>query len=79
MKKADYIPIEELLGASKGSVYKLTMLAAKRSLQIADGDKPLVESAGDDKPLDTALREIKEGKIRMKEGNKTEPQDGGNK
>ncbi len=66
MKKSIYIPIEKLLKASEGSIYKLTMLAAKRSLQIADGDKPLAESAGDDKPLDTALREIEKGKIKIK-------------
>ena len=65
MKRANYIPVEELLKASNGSIYKLAMLAAKRSLQIADGDKPLVDSA-DDKPLDVALREIEAGKIKLK-------------
>jgi len=69
MRRTDYVPVEELLKASDGSIYKLTMLAAKRSLQIADGDKPLVDGT-EDKPLDAALREIAAGKIRLKKKNK---------
>jgi len=61
------IPLEELLGASKGSIYELTILAAKRAIFLTDGEKPLLEKPGE-KVLDNALREIREGKIKVKEG-----------
>jgi DNA-directed RNA polymerase omega subunit len=59
-----HIPLEKLLGASKGSLYKLTLLAAKRAFFLADGDKPLIEKPGE-KLLDNALREIAEEKIKV--------------
>jgi DNA-directed RNA polymerase subunit omega len=62
---ARHIHIEKLIGAGKGSIYKLVILAAKRALQLADGDKPLVDKPSD-KVLDTALKEIAEGKICIK-------------
>lgn len=56
------IPLEKLLGASGGSIYALTILAAKRAIELTDGKKPLIEKpAGKD--LDIALREIELGKI----------------
>ena len=64
MKDA-YVPAEELLVASSGSVYKLTILAAKRALDLADGEKPLIEKP-DEKVLDNALREIASGRIKTK-------------
>ena len=63
--KEDYLPLEKLLGASNGSIYKLTVLAAKRALQLADGDKVLVEKAGE-RLLDSALTEIAQGKIKAR-------------
>jgi len=63
MIKAEYLPLEKLLDASNGSVYKLTVLVAKRGMQLADGAKPLVENP-EDKFLDSALKEIAEKKIR---------------
>ncbi|MCK9613982.1 MAG: DNA-directed RNA polymerase subunit omega [Candidatus Omnitrophica bacterium] len=60
-----YIHLEKLIGAGLGSIYKLTILVAKRALQLADGDKALVEKPTE-KVLDTALREIAAGKIRVK-------------
>ena len=69
MKRTSYVPVEKLLKASDGSVYKLAMLAAKRSLQIADGDKPLADGT-EDKPLDAALREIEAGRIKLKKKSK---------
>lgn len=60
-----YIHLEKLIGAGGGSIYNLTILAAKRALQLADGDKPLVDKPTE-KVLDTALREIAAGKIRVK-------------
>jgi len=67
--KKKYFPTEQLLKASEGSVYKLAMLAAKRALQLADGEKPLVESK-DKRLLDIALLEIAEEKIKVKRRNK---------
>ena len=60
-----YIHMERLIGAAAGSIYKLTILVAKRALQLADGDKPLVDKPTE-KVLDTALREIAAGKICIK-------------
>lgn len=53
----DYIPREKLLGATKGSIYKLAVLAAKRAMVLAEGEKPLVEKHTE-KLLDLALGEI---------------------
>jgi DNA-directed RNA polymerase omega subunit len=59
-----YFPVEKMLGASEGSVFKLTALAAKRAMQLADGAKPLIAKPND-KVLETALEEILEGKVVM--------------
>ncbi|MFH1772574.1 MAG: DNA-directed RNA polymerase subunit omega [Candidatus Omnitrophota bacterium] len=61
---SNQIPVEKLLYASGDSIYRLTILAAKRALQLSDGDNPLVENPG--KALNAALNEILEGKIRAK-------------
>ena len=66
MVNEEHFPLEKLLRASGGSVYKLTILAAKRALQLADGDKPLIDKPNK-KVLDNALREISEGKIKVRE------------
>jgi len=60
-----YIHLEKLIGAGAGSIYNLTILAAKRALQLADGDKALIDKPPE-KVLDTALREIASGKICLK-------------
>ena len=60
--KAANIPLERLLGASRGSIYKLTILAAKRAIEITDGDKALIDKPSE-KCLDNALREIEAGRI----------------
>ncbi len=62
--KEEYIPLEKLLDAAGGSVYKLTVLAAKRAFQLADGEKPLIENP-DEKPLNNALEEIAEKKVKI--------------
>lgn len=64
--KQEPIHVEKLLDAGSGSVYKLTILLAKRALSLADGEKPLIDKPGE-KVLDNAMREIVEGKIRAKE------------
>lgn len=59
------IPLEDMLNASNGSIYELAILAAKRAISLANGEKPLIEKPGE-KPLGNALREISEGKIKVK-------------
>ena len=69
VKDAGNFSLEEMLEASKGSIYKLTMLAAKRAVEISDGDKAMVEKP-DEKVLDDALKEIAAGKIKVKNNKK---------
>ena len=64
MKRA-YIPLEELLPSSKKSVFKLTMLAAKRARNISEGSKMLTPRISE-KDLDNAVNEISAGKVRVK-------------
>ncbi|MFA7676675.1 MAG: DNA-directed RNA polymerase subunit omega [Candidatus Omnitrophota bacterium] len=59
------IPLEKLLKASGGSIYKVTMLAAKRAMALADGEKSLIEKPTE-KILGNALHEIRDGKIKAK-------------
>ncbi|MDD5194139.1 MAG: DNA-directed RNA polymerase subunit omega [Candidatus Omnitrophica bacterium] len=61
-----YISVDRVIGASKGSIFKITILAAKRALALADGAKSLIDKPGE-KLLDNALREIVEGKIQVKD------------
>jgi DNA-directed RNA polymerase omega subunit len=65
----DYIPRERLLGATGGSIYKLTVLASKRAMMLAEGEKPLVERKTE-KLLDIALEEIEKKKIKEFKGKK---------
>ena len=60
------VPLEKLLEASDGSLYKVTVLAVKRAMDLNDGEKPLIEKPSE-KILDNALREISSGKIKVKE------------
>ncbi|MCM8819493.1 MAG: DNA-directed RNA polymerase subunit omega [Candidatus Omnitrophica bacterium] len=60
-----YIPLEKLLDEADGSIYKLVILAAKRAFYLAGGEKPLIDNPSE-KAIDNALREIMEGKIRVK-------------
>lgn len=59
------VPLESLLRASDGSIYKLAVLAAKRAIAISNGDKTLVENPKG-KALDNAIKEIQSGKIKVK-------------
>jgi len=59
------IPLEKLLEASDGSIYKITILAAKRAITLTDGEKSLIDKPGE-KVLDNALKEIRDGKIKVK-------------
>jgi len=63
-----YIELENLLGKSNGSVYKLVILAANRALEIAEGQPKLVVEASSVKPSTIALHEIAAGKVYCKKG-----------
>lgn len=58
-----YIPTEELI-KKVGSVYKLTILAARRAQQLNDGAPKLVESQAS-KISTIALEEISQGKVKL--------------
>ena len=51
--------------------YLLTMMVAKRAKQLNQGYKPLIEDANIKNNRLIALREIKEGKVYIKEDKKT--------
>ena len=61
-----HIPIEKLLDKADNSMYKLVMLAAKRTLEIAEGQPKLVPVNSSSKPATIALEEIAKGKVRLK-------------
>ncbi|RJO65449.1 MAG: DNA-directed RNA polymerase subunit omega [Candidatus Omnitrophota bacterium] len=60
------IALEKLLENSKGSVYKLVVLASKRALEIAEGQPRLIEGSASVKPSILALQEMAEGKVKYK-------------
>lgn len=63
-----YQPIEELLPKTGYSVYKLIRIAAKRSLELADGSPKLIDGvAADAKTPTIALDEIRAGKVVLKD------------
>lgn len=64
-----FVPMGDFIKAT-GSVYKLTILAAKRTAQLSEGAPPLVPRDKAVKLSTLALREIKEQKIWFKEINK---------
>ena len=64
MKKG-YMPVEKLLEASQGSIYKLAILAAKRAIELADGDKAMIEKPVE-RMLDNAIQEIADKKVKVK-------------
>jgi DNA-directed RNA polymerase omega subunit len=58
-----YIPLERLLDKTDNSTYKLVITAARRALEIAEGQPKLVGLSGSVKPSTVALHEIAEGKV----------------
>ncbi len=58
-----YVALEKLLDKSEGSIYKLVILAAKRALEIAEGQPKLADENSAAKPSTIALHEIAEGKV----------------
>ena len=59
------IDIEKLLNKT-GSLYKLVVLTAMRAVELSDGAANLVGDKPEGKTINTALKEIAEGKIEFK-------------
>jgi DNA-directed RNA polymerase subunit omega len=60
-----FIPSINELTKIADSRYTLVMLASKRSRQIIEGQKPLVDTSSN-KPVSIALEEIVKGKVKYK-------------
>jgi DNA-directed RNA polymerase omega subunit len=61
----EYMPIEKLLDKADNSMYKLVMLAAKRTLELVEGQPNLVSGNSSLKPSNVALEEIAKGKVKL--------------
>ncbi len=61
-----YVERERMLDKSENSIYKLVNLAAKRALEIAEGQPKLVAESAVVKPSTVALHEIANGKVQAK-------------
>jgi len=59
------IDIETLLN-KVGSLYKLVVLTAMRAVELSDGAASLIGDKPEAKMINSALREIAEGKIEYK-------------
>ena len=59
------MPIDNLLKKT-GSIYKLCIIAARRTIELTEGAQKLVDAPLDTKPAQIALKEILEGKISYK-------------
>jgi len=55
-----------LLDKTENSLYKLVALAARRAQAIADGSPKLIAGSSELKPGTAALKEIAQGKVRLK-------------
>lgn len=63
-----YVPLEKIIDKADGSLYKLVILASRRSLEIAEGMPKLIAADSDTKPTKIALQEIAEGKVKCVQG-----------
>ena len=66
----EYMDIEQLLDKADNSIYKLVMLAARRTLEIAEGQPRLAGVRSALKPSSIALEEIAQGRVRLKKSSK---------
>ncbi len=64
------IPIEKLLEKT-GSIYKLVILASRRTIELSEGAPPKIDDLKGKKLVDIALCELAEGKIKIGTKNKT--------
>lgn len=62
-----YIPLENLIDKTQGSMYKLVMLVSRRALELAEGAPRLLEAPQDMKITTLAMKEIAEGKVGLKQ------------
>lgn len=62
----EYVALEKLLDKTGNSIYKLVNLAAKRALEIAEGQPPMAQAKNSTKPSTIALYEIAGGKVQYK-------------
>jgi DNA-directed RNA polymerase omega subunit len=60
-----YVPLEDCLENSGGSIYKLTVMVAKRAQELAEGAKPLIENGTESKPIRMALKEVAVGQLKI--------------
>lgn len=61
-----YVPLELMLDKTDYSIYKLVTLAAKRAMEIAEGQPKLVDVDKSVKPSTVALLEIASNKVTYK-------------
>jgi len=61
------IPMEELIDKTE-SLYKLVLLASKRAVELNSGAGKLIEVSPHLKLSIVALEEIRQGKVKLKEG-----------
>ena len=59
------VPIDKLINKTQ-SAYKLVIMAAIRTIELAEGATPLVETKPGTNSLNTALEEILAGKVTYK-------------
>ncbi len=71
----EYRAIENYIKRAKGSIYKLSRMAAIRALELAEGRKQLVDMPLSSKLTSVSLEEIKQGKIEMKGANSVSAQE----
>ncbi|MDP2940467.1 MAG: DNA-directed RNA polymerase subunit omega [Candidatus Omnitrophota bacterium] len=60
-----YQPLERLLPQAGNSIYKLIIMSAQRSLELAEGMPKLIENPSSDKPTTIALEEVMKGKVKL--------------
>jgi DNA-directed RNA polymerase omega subunit len=60
-----YVPLEKLIDKTKGSMYKLCVLVARRALELAEGAPRLVDAPSEIKVTTLAMQEIAEGKVAL--------------
>ena len=58
--------MEKLLSKTNGSIFKLCNLASLRAMELNSGAKKLIEAHPSEKVTTTAIKEIAEGKVRLK-------------
>ncbi len=63
--RMDSLPIEKLL-TKIDSVYKLVILASRRTAELTRGAPPLIKTLGKKKVFAIALEEILQGKVSIK-------------